>query len=52
MANLQFIFQGSQKWKVRVPLSQKVCEVGIQFPTMIVGKIVEHNAMVPEFVGI
>ena len=49
MANLQFVFQGSQKMIVRVPISQKANEVGFKFPTRIVGKMAVDNAMVPEF---
>ena len=52
MANLQFVSQGSQKKYVRVPMSQKACEVGFQFPARIVGKMVLDTAMVPEFLGI
>ena len=52
MANLQFVFQGSQKKYVRVPISQKATEVGFQFPARIVGKMVLDTAMVPEFLGI
>ena len=52
LANLQFVFQGSQKKYVRVPISQKACEVGFQFPARIVGKMVLDTAMVPEFLGI
>ena len=49
LANLQFVFQGSQKMIVRVPISQKANEVGFQFLTRIIGKIVVDNAMIPEF---
>ena len=52
LANLQFSFQGSQKKYVRVPISRKATEVGFQFPTRIVGKMVLDTAMVSEFVGI
>ena len=52
LANLQFVSQGSQKKYVRVPMSQKACEVGFQFPARIVGKMVLDTAMVPEFLGI
>ena len=52
MTNLQFVFQGSQKKYVRVPISQKATEVGFQFPTKIVGKMVVYIAMLPEFLGI
>ena len=52
LANLQFVFQGSQKKYVRVPISQKASEVGFKFPTKIVGKMVVYIAMLPEFLGI
>ena len=48
LANLQFVFQGSQKMIVRVPISQKANEVGFNFPSRIIGKIVVDNAMVSE----
>ena len=34
---------------VRVPIPQKANEVGFQFLTRIIGKIVVDNAMIPEF---
>ena len=49
MANLQFVFQGCQKMIVRVPISQKANEVGFQFLTRILRKIIVDNAMIPEF---
>ena len=52
MGNLQFVFQGSQKKYVRVPISRKATKVGFQFPARIVGKMVLDTAMVSEFVGI
>ena len=52
MANLQFVFQGSQKKDVRVPISQKASEVGFKFPTKIVGKMVVYITVLPDFLGI
>ena len=36
---------------VRVPISQKAHEVGFQFLTRIVCKMVVDNALIPEFFG-
>ena len=49
LANLQFVFQGSQKMHVRVAISQKFSEEEFQFPTRNISKMIGKSATVVVF---
>ena len=49
LANLQFVFQGSQKMHVRVATSQKFSEGEFQFPTRNISIMIGKSATVVAF---